>query len=226
MLAIPDAEATGSVTYLLRQCEDGEQAADAAEELFQRYLPDLLRLARKSPIAAVSRVADGSDFVSSACLDLWQNIVNGSLTRCNNRDDLWPLLVSVVTRHAHSHARSEMCQKRGGGRVTSVNPIDADESCDVRSSRSLRQATERRNSHSRIDPPCPVEFDSIVASLSHLESCPMMTERIEQLQPPLSQIAVLRLLNHSNVEIAEHLGISARSVQRKIGVIRLLWQDD
>ncbi len=50
-------------------------------------------------------MADGSDFVSSACLSFWCALVEGRLHSCDSRDDLWPLLVSVTMRKANHHAR-------------------------------------------------------------------------------------------------------------------------
>jgi len=39
----------------------------------------------------------------------------------------------------------------------------------------------------------------------------------------LRQIALLRLSGHTNEEIAEETGISLRSVERKLGLIRTAW---
>ena len=55
------------------------------------------------------------------------------------------------------------------------------------------------------------------------ENCACLLERLE---PPLQQIAQLRLEGYANIEIAARLDCALRTVERRLDVIRRIWSQN
>ncbi|MFZ1936279.1 MAG: ECF-type sigma factor [Thermoguttaceae bacterium] len=62
------------------------------------------------------------------------------------------------------------------------------------------------------------EFSAMVA-----ENCARLLGRLE---PPLRQIAQLRLDGYTNIEIAERLRCALRTVERRLELIRRIWNEE
>jgi RNA polymerase sigma factor (sigma-70 family) len=62
------------------------------------------------------------------------------------------------------------------------------------------------------------EFSAMVA-----ENCARLLDRLD---PPLRQIAQLRLDGYTNVEIAERLRCALRTVERRLELIRRIWNEE
>jgi DNA-directed RNA polymerase specialized sigma24 family protein len=62
------------------------------------------------------------------------------------------------------------------------------------------------------------EFSAMVA-----ENCARLLDRLE---PPLRQIALLRLDGYTNIEIAERLRCALRTVERRLELIRRTWNEE
>ena len=62
------------------------------------------------------------------------------------------------------------------------------------------------------------EFSAMVA-----ENCARLLDRLE---PALRQIAQLRLDGYTNIEIAARLGCALRTVERRLELIRRIWNED
>jgi DNA-directed RNA polymerase specialized sigma24 family protein len=62
------------------------------------------------------------------------------------------------------------------------------------------------------------EFSAMVA-----ENCARLLDRLEL---PLRQIAQLRLDGYTNIEIAERLGCAVRTVERRLELIRRIWNEE
>ena len=62
------------------------------------------------------------------------------------------------------------------------------------------------------------EFSAMVA-----ENCARL---LDQLEPALRQIAQLRLDGHTNIEIAARQGCALRTVERRLELIRRIWDQE
>jgi RNA polymerase sigma factor (sigma-70 family) len=62
------------------------------------------------------------------------------------------------------------------------------------------------------------EFSAMVA-----ENCARLLDRLE---PPLRQIAQLRLDGYTNIEIGSRLGCALRTVERRLELIRRTWSEE
>src|SRR5262245_64932539 len=104
-------EAGGSITQCYRRLQQGD--AEAAARLWQRFLPRLRGLSRKTLAGRPQRVADADDAVQSAFVSFFQRVEQGQVGADLNRDDLWNLLGVITVRKSQRQVRRETAAKRG-----------------------------------------------------------------------------------------------------------------
>src|SRR5688572_16455948 len=103
---------SSSVTRWLGRLRAGDR--DAAQELWQRYFAQLVRLARGRLQGARRRAADEEDVALSALDSFCRGAAQGRFPDLHDRQGLWPLLVAITARKAGKLVRHERRQKRGG----------------------------------------------------------------------------------------------------------------
>jgi RNA polymerase sigma factor (sigma-70 family) len=186
----------GSVTLFFNQLRTG--SPDAAEELWERFFPRLVALARQVLDGRPKRMADADDAAQSAFASFCLRVRAGEF-RIQDRSELWNLLAVITARKARKQARREAAEKRGGGRTI--------------------------NEHSLAHPDgSPLPLDEVATAPANADFDLHCAELLDQLQPDLREFAVLRLLGHRNREIAELLGCTERKVERKLNPIRVTWE--
>ena len=192
---------TESVTEWLGMLKAGD--AVVGQQLWQRYVERLLRLASRKLGNASKRVADEEDVVLSAFNALLQGVAEGRFVQIDDRDDLWQLLLMLTERKAIGVRRREQAEKRGGGEVRGESALDGPP--------GLGQVAGAE--------PTPEFAAQLVEDFA---------QRLATLgeQPQLQQIACDKLAGYTNIEIAERLGCSVRSVERQLNLIRKLWTSD
>jgi RNA polymerase sigma factor (sigma-70 family) len=188
--------AGGSVTRFFDQLRAGEPAA--AEALWLHFFPRLVALARQALAGRPQRAADADDAAQSAFASFCLRVKAGEF-RVQDRGELWNLLGVITARKARKQLRRERAEKRGGGRV-------------------LGEGALARPDGS------PLPLDEVAPALSPDEFDLHGRELLEQLDPALREIALLRLFGFRNREIADQLGCTERSVERKLNLIRLKWE--
>jgi DNA-directed RNA polymerase specialized sigma24 family protein len=132
----------------------------------------------------------------SAFKSLCLGAARGRFPQLRDRDNLWPLLVVLTVRKAQDLVKYEEREKRGGGRGNGRLPDGGD----------IEAVLSRE--------PSP-EFSAMVA-----ENC---TRLLDRLEPAERQIALLRLEGYTNTEIASRLGCALRTVERRLELIRRIW---
>src|SRR5262245_16106846 len=100
----------GDVTRLLLQLQEGNRAA--AEPLWELYFRRLLGLARDRLRGCPRTAADEEDVALSAFDSFCRRAEAGQFPHLQDRDDLWHLLVTIVTRKACNLAEHEGREKR------------------------------------------------------------------------------------------------------------------
>ena len=196
-----------SVTLWLGQLQAGESAA--AQQLWQRYLERLLRLASRKLGDLPRRIADEEDVVLSAFHDFLRGVEDGRFTRLEDRDDLWQVLVMLTERKAVGLRRHQQAEKRGGGQVRGESVLEAD----------FAQSSA---------PPG-------IGQLAGCEPTPQFAAQVQEEygrlyallnDETLRQIARGKLEGHKNAELAVQLKMSLRAVERKLQLIRRLWSQE
>lgn len=193
-----------SVTHWIAALRVGDE--DAASQLWERYFAQLVQLARRKLGSNPRRIADEEDVAISVFRRLCDGAEQGSFEQLSDRDGLWKLLVKITTNRAIDQKRHDNQQKRGGGKV-------------------------RGESHFR------GHEDSAAAGLDGLlgpEPTPDMLRQIAEehdrlmsrLDETLRKIAVWKLENRNNQEIGTLLGVTSRSVRRKLERIREIWNEE
>ncbi len=191
-----------TITHWITHLKQGDD--DAAEKLWARYFHRLVGLARTRLRGAPRRAADEEDVALSAFHSLCRGAERDRFPNLHDRDSLWPLLVVLTVRKACNLVTHEQRLKRGGGHVRSEEELHAmsDESAGL--DRFLSE-------------------DPDPAALAMLnEQCQIL---LEQLDADQRAIAMARLEGRTVKEIAAQLGCGLRTVERRLKLIRLIWQD-
>jgi RNA polymerase sigma factor (sigma-70 family) len=171
----------------------------AASALWERFVGRMLAVARQRLGDAPRRVADEEDVVLAAFERFHHGVRQGRFPRLNDRDDLWAILFTLTTRHAARQLRDQQRDKRGGG--------------DVRGDSALATAAGELVD----DAPTPAEALLLQESMARL---------LDALgDDALRRIALARMEGYSNAEIARQLGRSEVTVERRLRLIRAIWQD-
>jgi RNA polymerase sigma factor (sigma-70 family) len=95
----------GSVTHWLELLKTGDVAA--AQRIWERYFPALVRLARQRLWGAPRAAADEEDVALSAFAGFCRNAEKGRFPKLNDREDLWRLLAVSTTRKVIDKLRQE-----------------------------------------------------------------------------------------------------------------------
>jgi DNA-directed RNA polymerase specialized sigma24 family protein len=192
-----------SVTIWLEGMKAGDDRA--IQKLWDRYFRQLVRVAAKKLPGHARRDVDEEDVALSAFHTFCDRVGRREYPRLNDRDGLWRLLVVITRRKVIAITRNRACQKRGGGRVFGESALL--EGPD-QGEQGLAQYVDRE--------PSP-------------ELATQLAEDYKRLMDALCShtlrtIALMRLEGHSTGEIGGRLAISSRSVERKLKLIRTIWE--
>jgi DNA-directed RNA polymerase specialized sigma24 family protein len=193
-----------SVSYWLGQLQAGDPAA--AQQLWQRYFQRLVDLARSKLRGRPRRAADEEDVALSAFDSFCQGAARGRFPQLLDRDNLWALLMVLTERKARRLAQHEGRQKRGGGAVLDEAALAGPPGPPT----GLDQVVGRE--------PSPA-FAAQVA-----EECRRLLGALGDAE--LEAVAVWKMEGYSNDEIAAKLGCAPRTVERKLRLIRTIWEKE
>jgi DNA-directed RNA polymerase specialized sigma24 family protein len=187
--------AENSVSQWLGQLKNGDP--EAAQKLWERYFRRLVGLARGRLQGAARRAADEEDVALSAFASFCRGVERNCFPRLDDRDDLWRVLVVIASRKASNLRRHQGQLKRGGG----LEPGDV----------------------------AKVALEDIVSQEPTPEFAVEVAEEYRRLlgllaDPDLEAVAVCKMEGRTTAEVAERLSCSPRSVERKLELIRDIWQ--
>ena len=193
--------ADDAVTVWLCQLQAGESAA--VRPLWDRYFHRLVGLARNRLRDAPRRAADEEDVALSAFDSFCRAATGGRFPRLDDRDDLWQVLFVITTRKAIGQARHETRDKRGG--------------------RSAHAPTGTATDSA------PAAVAAVVAKDPPPEEVAEVTEACGRLlgllgNGELRSVAIWKMEGYTNAEIADKLGRSVPTVERKLATIRTIWE--
>ena len=190
-----------SITWWVQELKQGDE--DAANELWQRYFHRLVGLARQRLGAGARRVADEEDIAICTFRSLCDGVEQGKMDGIGDRDDLWRLLATITARKSAGQIRHDSRQKRGVGKVRGHSVFEGNGDGEQAAGFDRVMSEE----------PTP-EFLCALADEHHRLVAGLGDERLEQ------------IAQWSAAEMADQLGISKRSVERKLERIREYWKQE
>lgn len=194
----------GSISILIEDLKLGDD--DAIRTIWDRFFEPLRLFARTKLPIRNRRVVDDEDIASCAINSFQDSLRKGKYPGIKNRDDIWKFLVTVVDRNSIDCIRRQKAMKRGGGMLRGESVFhDLGES-----SRGLECFGKTEVSSEAV-----VDF---IDKLDHL-----LTKLDEE---ELKTVLLARLVGDSIDEIAEKVGKSISSVERKLKIIRKIWMSN
>lgn len=199
---------SASVTKWFRGVEAGDD--ESARMLWEYCIPRLIAYSRKRLPTRFRKALDEEDVALSSFRSVCERARDGDLGEIHDRFELLRLMTCVTQRKTINHLKSETRQKRGGGNVRSESEAELPED-----SASRRTNLLDRFPSAAPDPAYLLEYEEAFRKL------------IDALEDPaLETIALLRLEGYSVVEIAGKVGSAKRSVERRLNLIRRIWNSD
>ncbi len=192
-----------SVTLWIRDVKKGDQAA--ARKLWERYFDRLVKSAGWKMRDMARRVADEEDIALSVFHSLYQGGKAGRFEQLQNRDDLWRLLIAITNHKIVDQVRRQTSQKRGAGDERGESVFQ-----------KLAEDGQQAGFEMFADTDPTPEF---LLSLEE-EHRRLLTQLRDD---TLRTIASLKLEGYTNEEMAQQLGISVRTIERKSKLIREKW---
>jgi DNA-directed RNA polymerase specialized sigma24 family protein len=193
-----------SVSHWLDGLKGGDDAD--VQRLWDRYFDRLVRLARTRLAGQNRRSFDEEDVALSAFNSFCVGVGRGLFPRLADRNDLWRVLATITTRKVIASVRYQTRKKRGGGDVLGASALgDVDDSTDANMTRLLSRE------------PTPE------AATQFAEEYNRLFERLGD--PVLRTIARLKLEGWTSEEIASDLGTTRRTIDRKLVLIRAIWEE-
>lgn len=194
-----------SVTQWLDGVKAGRN--DEIQRLWDQYFQRLVRLAGSRLPGHARRAIDEEDVALSAFQSFCDRARKGQFPGVTNRDDLWRVLFAITVRKAVSAVRHQTRKKRGGGHVLGESAVGGEEPSGEA---GMAAFLGREPS-----PQDAVEF---------ADQLDVLFEKLGDVT--LRVIAFQKLQGMTTEEIASSLGISTRTVDRKLQLIRAVWVEE
>lgn len=176
----------------------------AAGALWQTYFVRLVGFARKQLSTLPRREMDEEDVALSALQSFHQGVLANRFPVLNDRHDLWKILLTIAVRKVMVQRRRHMAQKRGGGKVRGE---------------SVFQHQGNEQDQGGIDQVMGAQPTQELAAI-FAEQCDLLFGQLDDMQKP---IALLKVEGYTNLEIADRLNLTLRTVERRLEKIRHVW---
>lgn len=195
-----------SVNQFILRAQAGDP--NAQQEIWDRFFPQLLELARLRLHGGVKRVGDEEDVALSVLNSYFTGAQENKFPEVRGRDELWRLLSRMTQRKAVDWIRFHSRQKR---HVMGESALMADAGA-----KGEPAGADARRPIDGIasDQPTPV-MELIV-----IEEC----QRLMKLLPDeLRGVVLRRLEGHSNLAIAQMNSCSLATIERRMKLVREIW---
>lgn len=191
-----------TITAWIEGVRQGDEVA--AQGLWNRYFERLVHLARERMNGLGCRNEIAEDVALSALDGFCRAARDQRYPQLNDRKSLWRLLMKITLDKAIDRRRRDTAQKRGGGKVQGESVFDAGRTAGA----GINLAAGEE--------PTP-ELAAIFA-----ERVASMLDKLED--DDLQAVALARLEGYSIEEISVQLDCAARTVERRLKLIRRKWQ--
>ncbi|MCU0961157.1 MAG: ECF-type sigma factor [Pirellulaceae bacterium] len=184
------------MSKLLLDLKHGDH--DAAQVLWDRTVERIAAAARKRLTALGIRAVDEDDVAVDVFASLCRGAGQGRFPRLEDRNDLWQVLMMLTRQKVVDQRRRQQPEWT----ESALAP-------------ALTDDTEAR------------AIDLVQGDEPHPDVVVTAVDELERLLSALDQerrtISLLKLEGYSHGEIAQRLGISLRSVERKVALIKKKW---
>jgi RNA polymerase sigma factor (sigma-70 family) len=206
-MSVDSSFSGGSITRRLANLtsRDRDIAQQACHDIYQRHFNWLTGVARRALEGAPRGAVDEEDVVQSGLMAFFRGASEGRFPDLRNRRNLWRLLIKIVQRKAINQRHQQLALKRGHGRVRGDSAM-----IDQDGRRDTRVAVQAPD-------PLPVTTAEIHEQFANL------FQLLDD--DTLRHVAVMKLQQHTNAEIARRLGVVERTVERKLNRIRRQWSE-
>jgi RNA polymerase sigma factor (sigma-70 family) len=196
----------GSVSTWIEQLKAGDEAA--LGRLHARYWPYLVNLARRKLGETPRRALDEEDVAQQAFWGFYKSLRAGKLPQLTNRHQFLALLSHITGCQAANQIKHELgVQKRGGGAIQGESVLDLSATSGDAPGRGLEQVADTD--------PSPQEQLLLDDCYQHY---------VSRLPEHLRTYAELYLAGLTYREIADQLGCTERTVDRKMALLFAHWQ--
>lgn len=191
------------ITLWIDQLRQGDDLA--ASDLWSHFFRRLYELARLKLRLTTRPVYDEEDAAQSAFHSVCAGIIAGRFPDLQDRDSLWRLMLVVTAQKVSNRHRYDQQQRRDVRRTLSDSiflnfpETSAADGIPVAS----RKPT----------PEFAAEF---------VEICERLFQSLADCR--LKEIATLKMEGYTDIEVADRLKCSRRTVQRRITIIRRHWE--
>ena len=199
-------EEAGSVTQMIGGLKDG--ADDAVAKLWERYSHRIIGLARVRLRSMPRLVADQEDVALSAFDSFCARTARGEFPKLEDREDLWRLVARITARKAIKLVQHEHRLKRGGGLTFGQSAQEGSDEGD--STDPLAQIPSNEPT---------TEFAAMMA-----EEWQGLLGRLND--ETLRKVALWKGYGDTKEEIAARLDCAPRTVDRKLKLIREMWEGE
>jgi DNA-directed RNA polymerase specialized sigma24 family protein len=196
----------GSITRLITDLKEGQDVTRAQQELWDRYFHRVAALARKKLQGVRRTTEDEEDVAVSVLKSLFLRIGDHRFPLLCDRHNLWPLLVKITACKAINLRNRLRAAKRGGRKMLSDSAIRPNKGKEV--SRQIDEIVSREPT-----PGFAVQLAEEYQRL--LDDLP---------NEDLKLVAQRKVEAYTNQEIAEELGVTERTVERKLKLLRRIWE--
>lgn len=179
----------------------------AMETAWKRYFERLSQIADQKLAASVRRTVDGEDVALSVLATICRRAEAGELDGITDRDELWRLMLTILSHKSTDLGRQQRAAKRGAGTVRG-DSIFLGTDTDAEGHAFQQFAAKE---------PTP----ELLAQLE--DERRLLFARLDT--PLLQQIAQRRLEGHTTEEIATEFRVSPRTIRRKLDLIRQIWTE-
>ena len=192
--------------WVERLKQGDEQAADV---IWQQCFEKMKHVAKKKLGPVGQRGADEEDVALSAMNSFMIRCRDGQFDQLGDREGLWKLLFTITVRKAYQYTRKQMAEKRKGEIAEHV--IRHQDSNGSTAAGLEAYADERA-----------ITADTLIERLEQQDA---FNKTLEGLEESLHAVVVGKLSGRTNAELANQLGCSIRTVERKLNLIRKIWAD-
>lgn len=192
----------GSVTRLILDLKNGSDIA--AEKLWYCFQHRLKALAGKK-LGRRGGIYESDDIAVDAFYSFLQRYRDGKFPAAENRDDAWRIMVVIVIRKAINAI------KYSSRKCRFIQP--STKTCDwIDTGFSFNDSSNYREALAQSGAEVTdAAFEDLLSTL-----------RDQQLK----NIAALKIYGYSNSEIAQEIGCSLATVERRLRVIRTQWESE